>query len=407
MKTMTKKVTAVFLAGLMCCNLTACGEKSEIKKGIPTFEEESDTDSNINIGDATDDLIDASPIPDNDDSDDSFSDTSSTLMDDNADGVVEYREMSMTQIAEQCAECEEAVSIYSAWIADAYTMLYDYESTYDDSLAIRNRGEQLYDVMNHSCSSDIIYVEGVPYSIYGSYGFYTGYWQGSAPTGNGSYVGNDIWKGEPVSYDGEWAHGLPEGYGHLYIRNYDGAYWDMDYYGYMYKGLRHGEGICTESGYGKMNAYGTDAFMERIYEKTVFENNVMIYETDYEEYYDGVFNGYGTMCAGEIVSKRDAVEMSASEILGYAVGLTALTVGLFAVINADFSVDYETPYEYTPEGLAEWRANKEAERNAELERQQAEEEKNRQWHEDKYYECIDNGDTSSWDYEYHKNMSGH
>lgn len=375
---MFKRIIAVLLVVSMCFSLVACDGSSKKKRK---------------------------------DRDKSDKESSSELLDKDEDGVVSYQEMSMEQMSVQCEACSDAVNKYSELIEAAYERSCKDDCWYDDCRLLISKGQQLYDAMNHTCDSAVIYVEDVPFSIYGSYGFYTGSWQGSGPTGKGSYTGTDVWKGEIVTYDGEWAHGLPEGYGKLYFGNYLGHYWDMDYCGYMYKGMRHGEGTWMESGYG--NGLGAGMRKYRLYEDTVFEYDVMARETAYEEYYeDGTLVSYGKMSGSEdgwvnITESHDAYGMSKSEIMAYTIGLTAVSLGILAIVNYDSpESEYQTPYEFTAEGLEDWRANKEAEREAEAKRQAAEQEKNRQWHEDKYYECIDNGDTYSLDYQRHKYMSG-
>lgn len=394
-KNIAKKAIAMLLAVATCFNMTACGNRSD------NDNDDNNRDNHSNFGDFFNGLI----------GDSSNTNSGSDFLDADSDGVVNYQELSVNQIAEQCNGCEEAANLYSDLITTAYEFYCDEDSRYAECTELISKGQLLYDAINHSCDTDVIYVEDVPFSIYGSYGFYTGNWQGFGPTGEGSYTGTDTWKGGIVTYDGEWAHGLPEGYGKLYIGNFLGHYWDMDYCGYMFKGMRHGEGTWMESGYGNMNVFGAESFKYRFYENTVFENDIMIRETDYEEYYeDGSLVSYGTMVGDEYgwvytIESHDPTEMTEAEFWAYGIGITAITIGIVSLL--DFGVpEYETPYECTPEGMAEWHANKEAERQAEAQRQAAEEEKNRQWYEDKYYECIDSGDTWSLDYQFFKNMSG-
>lgn len=416
LKNIAKKMTAILIAISLCFNLVACGNDSKNKN------DDSKNNYNGNLGSLFDSYFDDDEdstykdddsLFEDDDSlfedDDPFFDSSSSSIDGNSDGVVEYKELSMNKLTAQCAKCENAVNKYSELIETAYEKLCNEDSHYTDCVTIINIGKQLYEALDHSCSAEVIYVVDAPFSIYGSYGFYTGNWQGSGPVGQGSYTGTDVWKGEIVTYDGEWAHGLPEGYGKLYIGNFLGHYWDMDYCGYMYKGMRHGSGVWMESGYGKMIETGPCRY--RIYESTIFQNDVMVYETAYEEYFeDGTLSSYGKMKGSEdgwvyMTEVHDANEMSDREVLAYALGITAISIGIVCMLDFGES-EYTTPYECTPEGIEEWRANKEAERLAEEERQAAEKEKNRLWHEDKYYECIDNGDTYSLDYQRHKYMSG-
>lgn len=395
---MIKKTIVFLLTVVMCINLTACGGSSERDDSGNMFEKHDDKDSSSLF----DDEDSSSFLGDSDSGD------RTSKLDANSDGVVSYQELSLEKIGAQCSGCETALSTYSTMMETAYEKYCDEDSWYEDCVTLKEYGNQIFDSMNHSCSADVIYVEDAPYSICGSYGLYTGDWKGAGPTGNGSYTGTDVWKGDIVTYDGEWVNGLPQGYGRLYIGNFLGHYWDMDYCGYMNKGMRHGYGVMLESGYG--NALESGGFKYRIYEETEFEYDIMIQETAYEEYYDGVLDSYGTMKGSEDgwvyqTELHYADELSDSEILAYAIGITAISVAVFAIVDYD-SAEYETPYEYTAEGLDEWRTNKEAERQAEAQRQADEEEKNRAWHEAQYYECIDSGDTWSLDYQRHKYMSG-
>lgn len=170
------------------------------------------------------------------------------------------------QIVEQCSTCGDALNSLVE-VCDLGTE-YGYDKDELMSVSLRKCEE-----MQHNCTADVIQVENVPYVYRCCYGQYTGQWQGAGPSGTGTFVGKDKFKDDIISYSGEWAYGLPNGSGELYVENFLNHSHDITYYGSMNNGMRHGIGYMHEyiPGYGYM-----------VYGETAFENDILAQETEVE-----------------------------------------------------------------------------------------------------------------------------
>lgn len=170
-------------------------------------------------------------------------------------------------IISQCKDCEASLRT----LADicGLSAAYGYDEDEVNACIMRK-----YQEMQHDCTAEIIQVENVPYAYRGSFGTYSGDWQGAGPTGTGTYVGKYPLYDGFVSYTGDWKYGLPEGEGELYITNYLNTYDDLAYAGQMSAGLRNGTGYMYEYN------HGGGVNQKRIYGKTQFQNDNLAVETD-------------------------------------------------------------------------------------------------------------------------------
>ena len=178
----------------------------------------------------------------------------------------------MVSGTEECSGCAEAATCYDALMdsANAYGL---------DINELAANTTQYYNAMHHDCSSDITNVENVPFVYRGCLGTYTGEWKGAGPFGTGKFEGITKYKNNAISYEGDWAYGLPEGVGNLYIQDFADSSWDMIYSGDMKAGNREGTGYICE-----YNAGGSYNPMYRVYDAATFQNDIMTSVVDCTQY---------------------------------------------------------------------------------------------------------------------------
>lgn len=181
-------------------------------------------------------------------------------------------EFSYDAIVEQCSDCNEAIAAYSDLMDSACEFGYDKDE-------LNYLTDRYSKAMHHSCNADVIEVTNVPYVYRSCLGLYTGEWKGAGPFGVGKFSGTARFTDDIISYDGEWAYGLPEGEGYLYIQNFADSSWDLNYSGSFHAGMRNGTGYIYE-----YNKGGFNGPMYRIYDVATFENDIMTSTTDVEQY---------------------------------------------------------------------------------------------------------------------------
>ena len=302
-------------------------------------------------------------------------------------------------IVSQCPGCEESLNLLVE-LCDLGT-----QWEYDED-GLRTVNAQKCSSMQHHCSADVIYVKNLPYVYREHYGAYTGEWQGAGPTGYGTFVGKEPFADFILSYTGDWAYGLPNGQGELYIENYQDVGNTMTYYGNMVDGIRSGQGYMQEY-------IPNRGFM--VYGDTYFQNDTLAQETlvtmydkdtgDILEYYTMVGDGYGSTAYIEhwYYGEPSPAQIRSAEVLAG----TLFTA--FIVYQYKDYKDNVTNYKnkLNSEVLADAKRNEE-QRQAEYQKrldEARESEKTRKWNEDKYYEAINsdpneyNLDTKNYKYQ--------
>ncbi|MBR1459894.1 MAG: hypothetical protein IJ595_11015 [Oscillospiraceae bacterium] len=147
----------------------------------------------------------------------------------------------------ECESCNKAFEYLSAKIK----AIHHIEERKDtDNLYVRAyKGveERIYPLMKHECTLPVIYVENIAYSFYRNNGYYTGYWQGAGPCGEGTFVGFDRMGSYDsyYEYQGDWKYGLPNGTG-FFIGSSEFDNSECYYRGGFQDGYRSGTGtICV------------------------------------------------------------------------------------------------------------------------------------------------------------------
>lgn len=307
------------------------------------------------------------------------------------DEVYENGSLNFEPIISQCEYCE-APLITLVDLCDLGTA-YGYDEDKLNACSIKKHSE-----MQHNCTAEVIQVENLPYVYRCCYGFYSGEWQGAGPTGTGTFVGESHLEGDLISYTGDWKYGLPEGEGELYIQNFHAR--DMKYKGQMSAGLRHGTGYMYEYAPGFSGFY-------RIYDQTVFENDIMAIETQAEDYDldTGEVIRYLTLIGGEngdvySTATWNAGELSPKEKQLRDAAAAAIVVGtlgymIYSTVDGyekgvqEVSANLEKRNQEMLADLERYRAQ-EQEELLEQQAREAEAEKTRRWNEDKYYESLKN-----------------
>lgn len=298
---------------------------------------------------------------------------------------------SLDAINKQCPGCEQALNTYIDLMTEADSLNSTKESI--DYLC-----EEKYYQMQHNCTAEVIDVEDVPYAYRGSVGTYTGQWKGAGPSGHGTYQGSIYWS-DAVSYTGDWLNGLPDGEGELYIEKFKGG-WDMEYKGHMTAGMRDGTGNIVE--YLEV----PQPAKYRIYDSTVFQNDIICQNTECVEYSaeTGEILRYYIMIGNEngwvdAVSTWGANELSPSERQALDIAECAMVWGTVGyVVNGMFTnggYDSSKVNSDMLNELNEWRANKAAEEQESIERQKQEQEKYKNYCADQY-DKLHAKDPSDW-----------
>ena len=154
---------------------------------------------------------------------------------------------------------EELIDYFSnSWSSDFSDYLYNYIK-----IKLRETENMVYDLMNHNCTAETVYVENYPYVCNDCIGYYTGSWKGCGPVDEGTFTGFKMkWFADnPACYDntytykGEWQGGLPNGQGDYSLliypneealqSDYGDIHFEEYYSGEMGKGMKNGRGVVT------------------------------------------------------------------------------------------------------------------------------------------------------------------
>lgn len=409
---MLKKRLAILLSTTLCLNLVACaGSKDHTNQDAAGTQESASGNYGENA-DASSEVTPESSVEASMEIPAPTPEAIRTTLDMDGDGIVVESELSLDVIEHQCNVCHDALVNYINLVTEAYEQYDDLDSKYEDYDRVKRLPDTVNSYMRtHECTAETVYVQDIPYSYYGAYGYYTGEWKGAGPNGKGSFSGTDVWKNAIVTYDGDWAYGLPEGYGKFYVGNFNGHYWDMTYYGDMKDGKRHGNGHWMESGTGNMLGTGTVRY--RIYDTSVFENDVMTKETKYEEYTsEDELLSYGSAIGSPdgwimFMEKHEAGELTALQTAGFIIGVTVLTIAFMNVLSSDETVISSSAVNPNSVDALNAAVEEKKKKDEADEKRRAEEaEKQRKEYERKAYECMDKGDYYSLDYQKYSYRAG-
>ena len=130
-------------------------------------------------------------------------------------------------------------------------------------------------------------------------GEYTGYWKGAGPSGQGTFVGKDIYTNHldniVYQYTGEWQYGLPCGSGmQMFSRNDELYQFATVYAGDFSAGEPNGYGTLYRKSWE-----GNDVY----YEEAYFQDGALVGQTNFVEYdsngkYLGAGSGGDLCCCG-------------------------------------------------------------------------------------------------------------
>ncbi|MBO5629036.1 MAG: zinc-ribbon domain-containing protein [Aeriscardovia sp.] len=304
---------------------------------------------------------------------------------------------SLDKINKQCDGCGDALNTYIA-LLDVGSEFGYYEEEMEEYSLLK------YGQMQHNCTADIIEVTDIPYVYHNCYGTYTGTWQGAGPTGQGTFIGKGSLYDNIVSYKGQWAYGLPEGEGELYIQNIVNSRWDETYYGLMTAGFRHGTGHLYE--YYNPQDGSMSVAKYRIYDEATFNYDIMSSVTDCGEYdaetgeilryyrMTGADNGWVNM-----IASWGADELNPDEKAQLQFEASVLTVGFMTYmvgkVISPGGYDHAAGNKQMLDELNSYNTQKEADEQAALEQQQKQQESYRNYCADQY-DKLHAKDSSDW-----------
>lgn len=174
-----------------------------------------------------------------------------------------YENMTLERVSGGCDNCAEMLLLYTEIDAELQKLseekkIINYDKYFAEKL-------QRIEVLNqHQCNAKVVYVENMKYDYDLFFGYYTGYWKGSAPHGEGQFKGSTPYATglnpntnsdtctDCLSYTGSWSYGSPEGQGQLYyyynmtrINDYFNEYQQF-YTGAFSHGQKNGKGLQHE-----------------------------------------------------------------------------------------------------------------------------------------------------------------
>lgn len=306
MSNKSKRIIAAGLAAAMLLNMTGCmgsqqKEAEESTEETEVVTTQTNVQTSIKTTAPTEAPTEPSPI---------IELAPYMLKDSEADVTF----ISLDKLSQECPECEKA-AIFSDMINSVSAKLdkddlswasYDPRVFRDLDLGISIAQERLYDLMQHECESETIYVENCAYCYHDFIGYYTGYWKNFGPTGQGTFSGTRLRAVDDnfytkrkrnfrttMTYTGEWSCGLPEGQGKLSYSQYPvegevdevfaSRHFEEYYSGEFHRGVKQGKGtvvtVFSADGYTTGNRI-------TYYSEGTFEEDVLQGEVDYVAYDD-------------------------------------------------------------------------------------------------------------------------
>lgn len=314
-------------------------------------------------------------------------------------------EFSLDAIADQCSACRELLE-YRISLIKATERIVNYDperATYIE--AADELQSRIYNGMQHSCTAPSYYVENFPVLIGSREGEYTGYWKGAGPSGQGTFVGKDIYTNHldniVYQYTGEWQYGLPCGSGmQMFSRNDELYQFATVYAGDFSAGEPNGYGTLYRKSWE-----GNDVY----YEEAYFQDGALVGQTNFVEYdSNGKYLGAGIAEDGggdqmelNVVSYYKSVDVK--EALAVAGICAAAVLGGAYLLGGGSSSSYGTSAEQQMAELQRWRDDQTASNEAEYAAQEEREEQYKQYCRSRYEE-LHKADSSDWslDSQYYK-----
>lgn len=373
---MIKKITAFITALVVCCSFVSCSGSAV---SSPEKTEKITDDNADNVSDI---------------SGTSVSDTSAQHGE-----TFTSDQMSFDYISSQCSGCNDVLDMRIS-LAKANAHLLSSDENRDIYLEkLVEIEDKIYNLMQHNCTADMVYVEDYPL-VYNQYhGTYTGYWQGGGPSGQGTFTAMGyvpLWQEDyeiVYQYSGDWKYGLPDGQGSYIYHSFQKEVaqannYYQEYVGGMKAGRKNGDGTEYEK-------YPSHEFY---YNTGYYENNQLTERVYYNEF-DNDGNLLSAGYAADLGNGKDIMHMNIAEytyIPGEAkmdaVGvliITAIVAEILIVNHFDkFDLDEyrEKLRESSMAELEAYRERKEEENKKIAEEQEQQKESYRQYCETKYYE---------------------
>ena len=348
----TRKTCALVITFAMSLNmLTACGDSSDKYNGRASEMKAVSTKNNDLSSSETDGLMPES----------TEKNAESSIYSPEQNFTIQG-DVSFDAVVSQCSDCEQALTYHISLM-----MAFNHIDNGDaNSATYREKAKEfqqiIYQDMHHSCTAETLYVEDMPYYVGEYSGLYTGSWKGAGPAGKGSFFGLRHRDGTRLSaggntftYTGDWAYGLPEGYGDSYEQIGFGGN-ETYYSGEFEAGERSGWGVM----------YQRVGDRDRFYGEASWSGGELVSETDVAEYTvstgelyaigkmmgaDGYAGWTEYQTAEQIKSKLQSALLVASVVAG----------GVLGYMYADKTApQIGTSPEEQMAALATWRADKEA-----------------------------------------------
>lgn len=265
-----------------------------------------------------------------------------------AKGTLTSDDVTFDDLTAGCSGCQE-VAKYTRALSKAFQHLRETDSDMEAYLAkIDEIQQKIYDLMQHDCKAQKVYVENMPLNYYRYWGFYTGDWQGAGPVGYGSFIGESInlacviGQNHIYQYEGDWQGAVPYGNGKFHseftMQDADGKTVRIniqDYVGGMKMGVKDGEGTQYENN----NERGD--ITVRYYDTGYYQNGHLQGTVDFAEYDgEGTLQKSGTakdsyignpaiLAVDELTYDRDSSIRTAEEVAGAVLGILAIAGGVF------------------------------------------------------------------------------
>lgn len=393
-----KKITAFIVSLAMCSSISGCTANRSKDSGDSNSQSSSSKSKSKNQS--------SSEEPENDETydEDEYEFEEIEYENDYRDAVpshkgetITYKNFSFDEISHQCSSCQKVleyrVSMFTAF--EHILNLDPNKSIYMD--AADELQDRIYSGMQHNCTAETYYVENLPMIMGHRKGEYTGYWKGAGPSGQGTFIGKDVYtsdlNGIVYRYTGEWNYGLPDGEGQLiYSRNDEFYTFANVYSGSFSKGIPNGYGITY-----KQEWDGGEIYFDEGY----FENGELVGQTSFAEYNSsGKLLGTGTAevsvdeyMSMNVVSYDKAINVK--NALAVAGICAAVITGLYLGGSSSGS-NYGTSPEQQMAELQKWRDEKSASNEAECAAQSEREEQYKQYCRSRYEElhAADSSDYS-------------
>ena len=402
-----KKIVALVTAFAMLIPVAGCSEKEKSSSSVAerSLSGVRPKGQSANQGRQSESDFEDPENYDDEYYDDAYDDDDYAYDDGDSSQTADSGEFSLDAIADQCSACRELLE-YRISLIKATERIVNYDperATYIE--AADELQSRIYNGMQHSCTAPSYYVENFPVLIGSREGEYTGYWKGAGPSGQGTFVGKDIYTNHldniVYQYTGEWQYGLPCGSGmQMFSRNDELYQFATVYAGDFSAGEPNGYGTLYRKSWE-----GNDVY----YEEAYFQDGALVGQTNFVEYdSNGKYLGAGIAEDGggdqmelNVVSYYKSVDVK--EALAVAGICAAAVLGGAYLLGGGSSSSYGTSAEQQMAELQRWRDDQTASNEAEYAAQEEREEQYKQYCRSRYEE-LHKADSSDWslDSQYYK-----